>query len=820
MCQRKCRAVLILVCFVTFGQCAFNHVDIIQTFAVRHKQMSAVNLLLCKNAHLVETSRRLMDSGAQVKALRVKDISIEREMHDTFTCSEFRKIIVLDLECAASESLLLGLMNRTLFSACNHWLLLENLRSVPFNVFEQLPISLSTEVTLATRDPKMGFGNASSPSGIYWLYDIWSTGISLGGALNVTFIGKYEPQVNGGNFQLATHETTLMRRHNLQGLALRCMLVLPTKLEEPFDQFLASRKNPEVDSLHRFNYVVHTFVRDMFNFTMLMRHAQSWGYMKNGTITEGMIGYLVRGQAEIGGSPGFFRIERHERIDYTVGTWIERPCFIFRHPDTAGLVRNVFLIPFTNYVWICILVVGFFCLIVTSEVISVERIVISSNTDGVNGAARRGNSSSESGCIASNFIFRNVIKSFAQYCSGNKSKLCCSTSDDTRRKPNSYDKFKKDKADGAEGRAKESDAHASEGGDLLFRTPDRLRASRRATLQRFYRQPARVEAPIDAQLGGKAVTIGARPNIARRVSGKEHNVIKIHNSHAGIIENYEKEKSASRSHPVAQVQRPYLAESYSRSVVLFIRAMSQQGIEDAESPTNIFSGRLVMQILVLFGFFIFQFYSASIVASLLMEKPKTIKTIRNLMDSSLELGVVDNPYNHDFFVRTTDQDALELFRTRIEYKKKNNEMVYQWFHAADGLTRTKKGGFAFHVDVASAYKIIRETFTEKEICELSEIQLFPPGLMMSMVQKNSPYRKMVTYGLRKVVETGLLYRERHFWHAQQPKCTRQIHSADLIVGLDALTSAFALLMFGIGLSICLLCIELTYKCLQSRWRRT
>lgn len=63
-----------------------------------------------------------------------------------------------------------------------------------------------------------------------------------------------------------------------------------------------------------------------------------------------------------------------------------------------------------------------------------------------------------------------------------------------------------------------------------------------------------------------------------------------------------------------------------------------------------------------------------------------------------------------------------------------------------GLAMVKKGGFAFHVDIATAYKIIRETFTEKEICELTEIQLFPPQRMVAIVQKRSPFRKLVTYG--------------------------------------------------------------------------
>lgn len=56
-----------------------------------------------------------------------------------------------------------------------------------------------------------------------------------------------------------------------------------------------------------------------------------------------------------------------------------------------------------------------------------------------------------------------------------------------------------------------------------------------------------------------------------------------------------------------------------------------------------------MLLILLFGFLIFQFYSASIVGSLLMEKPKTIKTLRNLIDSSLDVGIEDIVYDHDFF---------------------------------------------------------------------------------------------------------------------------------------------------------------------------
>ena len=55
-------------------------------------------------------------------------------------------------------------------------------------------------------------------------------------------------------------------------------------------------------------------------------------------------------------------------------------------------------------------------------------------------------------------------------------------------------------------------------------------------------------------------------------------------------------------------------------------------------------------------------------------------------------------------------------------------------------------GYAFHVDTATAYKIIRDTFSEREICELAEIPLFPLQHMVAIVQKGSPLRKMITYG--------------------------------------------------------------------------
>lgn len=61
------------------------------------------------------------------------------------------------------------------------------------------------------------------------------------------------------------------------------------------------------------------------------------------------------------------------------------------------------------------------------------------------------------------------------------------------------------------------------------------------------------------------------------------------------------------------------------------------------------SGKIIVFSLLIFSLLFYQFYSASIVSSLLMEPPKTIKTLQNLLDSNLEAGIEDILYTIDYF---------------------------------------------------------------------------------------------------------------------------------------------------------------------------
>uniref|UniRef100_A0A182MRD3 Uncharacterized protein n=1 Tax=Anopheles culicifacies TaxID=139723 RepID=A0A182MRD3_9DIPT len=112
---------------------------------------------------------------------------------------------------------------------------------------------------------------------------------------------------------------------------------------------------------------------------------------------------------------------------------------------------------------------------------------------------------------------------------------------------------------------------------------------------------------------------------------------------------------------------------------------------------------------------------------------------------------------------------MELYRTRIEYyepAKGRNESHF--LAAADGLQLVRDGGYAFHVAISAAYRIIRLTFSEREICELSEIDMFPvwSQWMVAIVQKNSPYRDVITYGVLKRIGAFLLIQWRSSYQDQ------------------------------------------------------
>ena len=80
--------------------------------------------------------------------------------------------------------------------------------------------------------------------------------------------------------------------------------------------------------------------------------------MEPRTLTElhfsGMVGQLVRNEAEIGSSPLFMTIDRVSLIQYIAMPTPTGSRFVFRSPKLS-FTDNVFLLPFDNLVWCCLI---------------------------------------------------------------------------------------------------------------------------------------------------------------------------------------------------------------------------------------------------------------------------------------------------------------------------------------------------------------------------------------------------------------------------------------------------------------------------------
>lgn len=115
------------------------------------------------------------------------------------------------------------------------------------------------------------------------------------------------------------------------------------------------------------------------------------------------------------------------------------------------------------------------------------------------------------------------------------------------------------------------------------------------------------------------------------------------------------------------------------------------------------SSRLLTVTILVFSILTFQFYSSFIVGSLLLEAPKTIKTVKQLLNSKLDCFVDDVPYIRDNFQHNKEESVIKLYEKIMAHPEK----AFVELH--EGLDLVKNGR-AFHTDGSYAYQILPSKF--------------------------------------------------------------------------------------------------------------
>ncbi|XP_075981762.1 ionotropic receptor 75a-like [Anticarsia gemmatalis] len=233
--------------------------------------------------------------------------------------------------------------------------------------------------------------------------------------------------------------------------------------------------------------------------------------------------------------------------------------------------------------------------------------------------------------------------------------------------------------------------------------------------------------------------------------------------------------------------------SFSLAGLVIWGAVCQQGMFIRRESTSV---KLATFVTFVYAVTLYQYYNATIVSSLLMEPPRNIRTLKDLLDSDLKVGADEIVYNMDYFKRTTDPVAIELYKRKI-----HTSTHYNFFTPETGMALVKKGGFALHIDTSVAFPVIKETFKEREICETQMVQMYPLQKCGVVIRKNAPYKEHISYGIRKMYEAGLLHRIRAVTDVPMPECAHTPDASVFSVNIREFSTPLLALTFGILCSL-------------------
>ncbi|GAB0086031.1 uncharacterized protein DMENIID0001_000060 [Sergentomyia squamirostris] len=202
----------------------------------------------------------------------------------------------------------------------------------------------------------------------------------------------------------------------------------------------------------------------------------------------------------------------------------------------------------------------------------------------------------------------------------------------------------------------------------------------------------------------------------------------------------------------------------SDTLLVAVSAITQQG---TDIMINTFSGRIVLFSLFTFMFFLYSSYTANIVA-LLQSTTNSISSLKDLLESNLELACEDKIYHMQYFSRTTDPVRKAIYEKITPPGKKDN-----FVSIAEGIGKIRQGQYAFHAEAGPAYALIKDTFLEHEKCGLSEIEYYISINAWYVIPKRSPYKEIIKVSVFQMKEYGVERREEDKIYTKKPTCSSQ-----------------------------------------------
>lgn len=377
---------------------SLDYLHLIQDYSRNVKDVHAITILSCPsrfNLQAWTTANATPDFLFQfmdiTQGLQLPRVQSEANCH---------QVVVLDLGCSDYEQILMELSDQGQFNSLCRAFLLLNTRSDDEDenfydnelkaVLSKTDFTFISNVAYGARSPIEGRQHSNdsfAPADQIFIYDVWNPGRQQGGGLKMDLMGVYRASAAGESGVMRFHELddtiTIRRRLNLSELHLQCAIVVTSPFNDTLESYITHNYDPYLDTVHRLNFRTIGLVQDYFKFQLRVKRTHTWGYVQNAssaTTFDGMVGMVQRGEVDFGCSPAWFRGERLEVVDYGAQTWAIRPIFLFRHPNTRGLGRNVFLAPFEEPVWVVLLVSSVIIIMLMANGIQQDKAVLGRTT--------------------------------------------------------------------------------------------------------------------------------------------------------------------------------------------------------------------------------------------------------------------------------------------------------------------------------------------------------------------------------------------------------------------------------------------------------
>ncbi|XP_075973157.1 ionotropic receptor 75a-like [Anticarsia gemmatalis] len=255
-------------------------------------------------------------------------------------------------------------------------------------------------------------------------------------------------------------------------------------------------------------------------------------------------------------------------------------------------------------------------------------------------------------------------------------------------------------------------------------------------------------------------------------------------------------------------QRPSSAQY---AVFSVIASICQQYYEDSDDGgTKRISAARKVTILVtgLSCVLIYNYYTSSVVSWLLNGPPPSINSLKELLESPLELIYEDIGYTRSWLQTPSyyynKRNALvedELRQKKVFNKKKDDPLLEP---LVQGIKMVQKGGYAYHTEVNSANSLISQTFDQTELCELGSLQSMEETHLYPCVPKNSPYKEFLSWSLMRLKERGFVSCIQSRTASNEVKCEG---SSPRALALGGAAPAFILLAGGYLLATLIMLVE-------------